>query len=289
MVGLLDLVHEFNKLQLSEIPLTVSLERAYHGKTMGALHLTHNPKYRYPFYVIEDQNRFLPAHADDVQLDSFFSDLKLDLIEIGIHQIGLYLGKTTFTRVAGLFVEPIQGEAGVFPLADNYLALLKKYSLKDGFSLVFDEIQAGMFRTGLMASGHHSHVTADIYCFSKTLGAGVAKIGATTIHHKRYQQDFGHLHASTFAEDGYSSTIALEAIEIITQSGHLQRGMIAGEKIKNGLETLQDKYPHLISGVRGKGLMLAFELSENLSKICFEFNIFNSLPGTVINLSIRLF
>jgi acetylornithine/succinyldiaminopimelate/putrescine aminotransferase/predicted amino acid dehydrogenase len=275
MMGLIDLVHEFNKHQLSEIPLTVSLERAYHGKTMGALNLTHNPKYRYPFYVSEGQNRFLPPHADDVQLEKFFGELKFDIIEIGLHQIGLFFGKTTFTRVAGLFVEPIQGEAGVYPLDANYLALLKKYSLKDGFSLVFDEIQAGMFRTGLMASGHHAHVTADIYCFSKTLGAGVAKIGATTIHHKRYQEDFGHLHASTFAEDGYSAAIALEALEIITQSGHLTRGMNAGDKIKKGLETLQDKYPHLISGVRGKGLMLAFELSENLSKICFEFNVFN--------------
>ncbi|MFO0002246.1 MAG: aminotransferase class III-fold pyridoxal phosphate-dependent enzyme, partial [bacterium] len=113
MMGLIDLVHEFNKHQLSEIPLTVSLERAYHGKTMGALNLTHNPKYRYPFYVSEGQNRFLPPHADDVQLEKFFGELKFDIIEIGLHQIGLFFGKTTFTRVAGLFVEPIQGEAGV--------------------------------------------------------------------------------------------------------------------------------------------------------------------------------
>lgn len=272
---LLDLIHNFNQLQLSERPVTVSLERAYHGKTMGALHLTYNEKYRAPFYTDAAANLFLPPHANTDELTEFFQAQQLDLIDVGVHQIGLYLGTRPITRVAGLFVEPIQGEAGVYPLSANFLAVLKKFSLQESFPLVFDEIQAGMYRTGLLASGHHAHVTADIYCFSKTLGAGVAKIGATAIHHKRYQEDFGHLHASTFAEDGYSAAVALEALAIIHDNGNLARGMAAAERLKAGLVELQARYPHILSDVRGAGLMLAIEFSPAVKDICFEFNVFN--------------
>ncbi|MFP5457670.1 MAG: aminotransferase class III-fold pyridoxal phosphate-dependent enzyme [Bacteriovoracia bacterium] len=272
---LLDLIKSFNQLQLSERPVTVSLERAYHGKTMGALHLTYNEKYRSPFYTDEDSNLFIPPHADAEFLGQFFEAQRLDLIEIGVSQIGLYLGRQSISRVAGLFVEPIQGEAGVYPLDANFIAVLKKFSLQENFSLVFDEIQAGMYRTGLLASGHRAHVTADIYCFSKTLGAGVAKIGATTIHHKRYQEDFGHLHASTFAEDGYSAAVALAALDIIHDSNHLKRGMDAGAKLKAELIELQSRYPNILKDVRGEGLMLAIEFSDKIKDICFEFNVFN--------------
>lgn len=272
--GLLELVESYNQSQLAEKPILFALERAYHGKTLGSLTLTYNSKYREPFYVDEKTVQFLPTYATDEELQKNFSDHSLDLIELGIHQIGIFFGKTNISRVAGLFVEPIQGEAGIYPLDGNYLALLKKYSLKESVPLVFDEIQAGMYRTGLLASGHHSHVTADIYCFSKALGGGVAKIGATCIHSRRYQEDFGYLHASTFAEDGYSAAVGCEVLNLLTQKQTLQQGMQQGEYLKSCLDLLHDEFPQIISEVRGKGLMLAIEFSQELKNICFEFRVF---------------
>lgn len=272
---LLDLLSEFNQRQLAERPITFSLERAYHGKTLGSLSLTHNPKYRHPFYVGEESNRFLPCYADDTTLGAIFGAEQLELIEIGLHQIGLYFGRRSISRAAGVFVEPIQGEAGVHAIAADYLALLKKYSLQESFLLVFDEIQAGLYRTGKLASGSHAHVTADVYCFSKTLGAGLAKIGATCFHHKKYCDDFGYLHASTFAEDGYSSRIAIEALRLASDAETLDRGMRAGAKLQQALQDLAERFPNQIKEVRGKGLMLAIELSEKLRDLAFEFAIFH--------------
>ncbi|MBY0516403.1 MAG: aminotransferase class III-fold pyridoxal phosphate-dependent enzyme [Bacteriovoracaceae bacterium] len=272
--GLLSLIEEFNLLQLSEKPVMVALERAYHGKTMGALHLTYNEKYRTPFYVEDSKTVFLPTHTTDVELTKKFNELSFELIDIGIHQIGLFFGKQRFSKVAGLFVEPIQGEAGIYPLSADYLALLKKHSLHENIPLVFDEIQAGTYRTGLMASGHHSHVTADIYCFSKALGGGVAKIGATTIIQKKYVEDFGYLHASTFAEDGYSAAVALESLKLLSNPETLKSGMKKGTKLKDELLHLLERYPDILKDVRGTGLMLAIEFSPKLQDICFEFRIF---------------
>lgn len=275
LTGLIELVHEFNNKQIETKPKAAHLNLSYHGKTLGSLSITSNEKYRTPFYIDGESSAALSAAWRDQELTEFFAQESFDILEMGVHQVGLFLGKKTYTKICGLFIEPIQGEAGVKEVSPEFLALAKKYSLQLQFPLVFDEIQSGMFRTGLMAAGHHHHVTADIYCFSKALGGGLAKIGATAIISKKYIDDFGVLHSSTFAEDGYSSALALKALEIVQTASVLSHSQKMSDLLISELRDLQDTYPGTIKEIRGKGLMLAIEFDQTLSHLSFDFRVFS--------------
>lgn len=275
LTELLEVVAEYNQLQLSEAPLVAALERSYHGKTLGALGLTHNPKYRVPFYVEPETTVFLRPTLDERELTSFFDAHSFSLIELIPNELGVYVGELKASRLAGLFVEPIQGESGVHVLPQGFLTQLKKFSLQFDFALVFDEIQAGMFRTGMLASGHHSGVSADIYCFSKALGGGLAKLGVTCIRQSAYEEDFGLLHTSTFAEDGFSASVALEALDVLETPDTIQDAMEKGQQLQEALASLKESYPELVHEVRGKGLMQAIEFSASkLAELSFEFRVF---------------
>lgn len=273
--GLLELIREVNQLQMSTKPKFIALERAYHGKTMGALSLTASESFRDPFYLDDANNTqtmFVSQYIDPESLAALIDSTRHDLILLSPTATGVAWTKHTFSLLAGAFVEPIQGEAGVVPVSSSFLALLKKYSLQEDFLLVFDEIQAGMFRTGRLASGTHTDITADIYTFSKSLGGGVAKIAATTVNGRKYVEEFGLVHTSTFSDDDMSSLIALEVLDIIQgEDSPLKKGMETASYLAARLEWLRTTFPDAIKEVRGTGLMLAIEFKDPLSEMGFEF------------------
>jgi acetylornithine/succinyldiaminopimelate/putrescine aminotransferase/predicted amino acid dehydrogenase len=275
LLGLINLVHDFNTKQLELKPKVAHLTSSYHGKTLGSLSITANEKFKTPFYVDTESSVALSPFWQESELANLFALESFDIIDMGVHQIGLYLGTKKHSKICGIFVEPIQGEAGVIEISSNFLALLKKYSLKEQFLLVFDEIQSGMFRTGLMAAAHHHHITADIYCFSKALGGGLAKIGATCIIARKYIDEFGMLHSSTFAEDGYSSAVAIKALSIVQSLPLQSSAMKMALRLKQELLDLQDMYPDVIREVRGRGLMLAIEFDPKTAETSFDFRVFS--------------
>ena len=120
-----------------------------------------------------------------------------------------------FSSVAGVFVEPIQGEGGVREVSGELLATLRDESKKWGALFVSDEIQTGVYRTGKLAAIHHHNVVPDIYTFSKTLGGGYAKIAATVINKNAYGDEFGYLHTSTFSEDEFSSRMGTKVLDVL--------------------------------------------------------------------------
>jgi acetylornithine/succinyldiaminopimelate/putrescine aminotransferase/predicted amino acid dehydrogenase len=274
---LLQTIHEFNTAQLSERPCMMALEKAYHGKTMGSLSLTHNPRYREEFYVEYDSNTvFIKPEIDHDLLKKKFENELFDVIDWQLVDQQFFLSTVSLSRIAGFILEPIQGEAGVYEVPHLFLTLLKKFSLHYGFLVIFDDVQSGLYRTGTLSAASHAHVTADIYCFSKALGGGLAKIGATSIHHKKYLPDFGLLHTSTFSEDSYSSHVAFHVLDFLTTEKELMTtAMIQGARLKASLSELQEEFPHLIKEVRGRGLMLALELSSELIEQFFELQILN--------------
>ncbi len=268
-------IKEINTLQLAQRPHFVALEKAYHGKTMGSLSLTYNESFRNPFYLDSANNQqthFISQHMDAVALDEFFKTTLQDLIFLSNTSEGVIWTKHSFSLIAAAFVEPIQGEAGVIPVSYSFLALLKKFSLQEDFLLIFDEIQAGMYRTGLLASGSHSDITADTYIFSKSLGGGLAKIAATSVIKRKYIEEFGLLHTSTFAEDDFSSLIALEVLSILQEENSpLEDGMRTADYLWARLDWVRNLFPEVIKDIRGKGLMLAIEFNDAFLSMGFEF------------------
>lgn len=272
---LISLIRDINKLQLSQRPSFIALERAYHGKTMGALSLTFNEGFRNAFFLDGENNKqtiFISQYIDAVKLEETINNTRQDLIFLGSTSTGVSWAKHSFSLLAGAFVEPIQGEAGVVPVNSSFLAILKKYSLQEDFLLIFDEIQAGMYRTGRLASGTHTDITADIYTFSKSLGGGVAKIAATSVNHRKYVEEFGFLHTSTFTEDDFSSAVALEVLDILQgENSPVTEGLKSADYLWARLQMLKSNFPGIINEIRGKGLMVAIEFHDKLSEMGFEF------------------
>lgn len=271
----LSLLRDINKLQVAEKPFFIALEKSYHGKTMGALALTSSEAFRDPFFLNKEHNThtlFLSSHIDQESLDAKIDELRKDLVFITFTGKKVILANHKFSSIAAAFIEPIQGEAGVKEVSSSFMAFMKKYSLQENFLLIFDEIQAGMFRTGFMASGNHSDITADVYTFSKSLGGGIAKIAATTIIARKYVEEFGFLHTSTFSDDDFSSSIAMEVLNILTgEESPVAEGMKSAHYLQARLQWVQNLYPEIINEIRGRGLMLAIEFHDVFKSLGFEF------------------
>ena len=272
---LVSLIRDINKAQLLQRPSFLALEKAYHGKTMGALSLTYNEGFRNSFFLDDENNThtiFVSQYIDTTELEKLIASQRQDLILLGTTNTGVAWAKHSFSMLAGAFVEPIQGEAGIVPVNTTFLALLKKHSLQEDFLLVFDEIQSGMFRTGKLSAGTHTDITADVYTFSKSLGGGVAKIAATSINHRKYIEEFGFLHTSTFTEDDFSSLIALEVFNILQgETSPVEEGLKTADYLFARLDMVKSLFPGIIKEIRGRGLMLAIEFTDRLSEMGFEF------------------
>jgi acetylornithine/succinyldiaminopimelate/putrescine aminotransferase/predicted amino acid dehydrogenase len=275
-------LHRYHKDVLREDPYLVSMEGGFHGKTLGSLKVTTKKEYGESFYVNEDyqlKRMILSRHHIKESLSSLES-LQRTLLFVNCsehhHQTDFEVMTSHFIPVACVIVEPLQGEAGIIEIPKETLQTIRSWCTQKKILLLFDEVQSGLYRTGFLACGTHAQVVADIYCFSKALGGGLMKIGATSILKKKYIPEFGLLHTSTFAEDDLSSKIALKVLDILTgKKSPVKEGIKQGQFLREQLEALQKRYPHLIKDIRGKGLMLAIEFHQDLRQRCFEFKFFS--------------
>lgn len=239
------------------------LHKSYHGKTAGAVNLTENEMYRSAFVSIGPQVIFVDRNDPaDFQRQAGQRTLRYysvgldeqDQAVVEVHQI---------CNIAALFVEPIQGEGGIHVLAVDYLHQLRQTCNEHRIHLVFDEIQSGMGRTGRFLACEASGVAADYYLLSKSLGGGLAKIGSVSIARDCFEEEFSLIHTSTFAEDDFSSAIALRSLQLLDEDSSIMRSCAeVGEEIKAALLALKHRYPEVVQDVRGEGLMLAIEFAD---------------------------
>lgn len=223
-------------------PRVLALEGAFHGRSMGALSLTHKQAYREPFEPLPPGVEFLPFGDTDA--------LRAAFVEGG-------------EQVAALVVEPIQGEAGVRPLPPGYLALARELTTAHGALLVLDEVQSGMGRTGRWFAHQHPHVgggvVPDVVTVAKGLGGGFPVGGLIA-----YGPDVAGLlgrgqHGTTFGGNPVASAAALATIGVIERDGLLAHVTALGERLR---ERLRGTGNPLVREVRGEGLLIAVELTH---------------------------
>jgi acetylornithine/succinyldiaminopimelate/putrescine aminotransferase/predicted amino acid dehydrogenase len=227
----------------------IALQGAFHGKTLGSLHATSNPRFRQPFcrgpgYVV----RVVPG------------DLRLL--------------RETFERVedlAGFIFEPIQGEAGVRPVPAEFLRLAAKLCADRKIPLIADECQTGLGRTGCFLASESYGISADYIILSKALGGGLAKISAVLIDRNRYRQDFDWIHSSTFADDELSCQVALKVLDLI-DGETIAACRREGSYLLRQMQSLQKRYPDVIAEVRGRGLMVGVQLQRPRAQSGFMLN-----------------
>lgn len=165
--------------------------------------------------------------------------------------------RNTSGRVAGMIVEPIQGNGGMIVPPAGYFKELKKILDKYNIPLIVDEIQTGFARTGKMFAIEHFDVVPDVMTVAKALGNGVP-IGAY-ITNDTMAASFTRPSASTLGGNPVSTTAGLAVLDYIADYELMENAKTLGEMLKEGLLSLKEKFP-LIGDVRGIGLMLGAEL-----------------------------
>ncbi|WP_034610063.1 acetylornithine transaminase [Cellulomonas sp. URHD0024] len=251
-------------------PRILALEGSFHGRSMGALALTHKPAYREPFEPLPGGVEFVPF-GDSQALEAAFAD--------------------GGDQVAALFVEPIQGEAGVLPLPPGYLALARSLTAEHGALLILDEVQTGMGRTGAWMAHHHAHigggVVPDAVTVAKGLGGGFP-VGALIAYGPETSTLLGRgQHGSTFGGNPVASAAGLATIAVIERDGLLNHVRGLGDRLRSRLAETGNP---LVVGVRGQGLLIGIQLngpvaSEVANKALTAGFIVNAVNPTTIRLA----
>ena len=163
-----------------------------------------------------------------------------------------------------ILVEPVQGEGGVYCLDDDDAKMLHHCRDLLDCPLIADEVQSGLGRCGSFLAGSQIGLQPDYIVLSKALGGGVAKIGVVAIRRSVYVDGFDLIQSSTFGEDDFSTTIALAVVQMLTREDQalIKRTTKLGASLKNSLVELQQKYPDIIQDVRGKGLLLGVQFTD---------------------------
>ena len=165
--------------------------------------------------------------------------------------------RNTSGRVAGMIVEPIQGNGGVIVPPKGYFKALKQVLNKYEIPLIVDEVQTGFARTGKMFAIEHFDVAVDVMTMAKALGNGVPIAAYTT--NEEMAASFTRPSASTLGGNPVSAVAGLAVLDYIEEHGLVEQARVLGEQLKSGLLELQKKHP-IIGDVRGLGLMVGAEL-----------------------------
>ena len=234
-----------------DAPEIVVLDGAFHGRTLGALAAT-------PRLAREDLFGPLPAGFVPVPRDEP-SALRAAVGE----------------RTAGVMIEPIQGEAGIFPIADAVLLAAREACDASGALLILDEIQSGMGRTGSLWAYEQLHARPDLITVAKALGGGLP-VGACVASPDLADVLQPGDHGSTFAGAPVAAAAALAALDVIDHPALLRGVRELGARFMQGLAALDG-----VAEARGRGLMVGVTLAEGLDAAEAAAHALNE--GLVIN------
>ncbi len=166
------------------------------------------------------------------------------------------------SHVAAIVIEPVLGEGGFLPVPPAFMQRLRELADQHGMVLVADEIQAGMGRTGKMWSIEHTGVVPDLVTTAKSLAAGMplsAVVGRAEIMDAPHPGGLG----GTYSANPLACVAAIEAMDMISAPGFLERSVELGVKLRTHLEAIQASHPDLVGDVRGLGSMLVMEIVKN--------------------------
>jgi acetylornithine/N-succinyldiaminopimelate aminotransferase len=217
----------------------IVFKNSFHGRTLATVTATGQSKY---------QQGFAPLPAGFVYAD--FNDLSS-------------VKKLINEKTAAIMVEPVQGEGGVLPADYQFLHGLKEICDENNLLLVFDEVQAGMGRTGTLFAFQSYGVTPDIVTLAKGLGGGFP-IGALLASQEAASGFEPGDHASTFGGNPLATAVARQAVEIISDAAFLQQVEKSGHSLMELLKGLDDDR---IVAVRGQGLLLGVEFNTEIKPL----------------------
>jgi len=228
----------FKMARLTGRTKIVACEEAFHGRTMGALALTGQAAKRAPFE---------PMPAGVVHVPYGDADALAAVVD---------------SDTAAVFLEPIMGESGVVVPPQDYLARARAITAEHGALLILDEVQTGIGRTGHFYAHQAAGLVPDVITLAKGLGGGLP-IGAVLAQGRAADLLTPGLHGTTFGGNPVCAAAALAVLRTIDSQDLLHHVESVGKTIADGIEELG--HP-LVDHVRGAGLLIGIQLTQDLSK-----------------------
>jgi len=208
---------------------------SFHGRTLGSLAATGQPKYQQGFGPLPQGFRFL-EYGDAAAVEAAISD-----------------------QTCAVMLEPLQGEAGVLSPPRGYLARVRELCTKHGALMLLDEVQTGMGRTGAFFAHQHERIEPDAMSLAKGIAGGIP-LGALLAREDVAKVFTPGTHASTFGGNPLATAAASAVMEMLSE-GLLERVQRAGARLSQRLASVGGR----ASGERGAGLLRALLLSEDLA------------------------
>ena len=240
----------------------ITFQGGFHGRTMGSVSATAQPKYHEGLGPMVAGFQFAP-HGD------------LDAVERLIDE-----------QTGGILIEPILGEGGIVPASQEFLAGLRKIADDNDLLLVFDEVQSGCGRTGKWFGYQHTDVVPDVMTLAKSLCAGIAG-GAMLTTSKLAKHLRPGMHAATFGGNPIAAVAGIAAIEMIEKQDLLNNVAKSAELFRKKLTSLKSQCD-CINDIRIQGMMIGIEVSVDGAAVvqaCLERQLLvNCTQGNVIRL-----
>lgn len=220
--------------------MIISAANSFHGKTLGSLSATGKKSYQTPFRA--PAPGFLRVPYNDA------ASLRQAL-------------EQNQGNVAAFIIEPIQGEGGIVVGDPAYLQAAQKLCNEHGAVFIVDEIQTGLGRTGRLFASEHAGLQPDIMLLAKALGGGLLPLGVCLSSPRIWNDDFGMLHSSTFANNNVTCAVGTAVLEKLCGDGQsfIKEIEAKGDYLLKGVRKLGETYPAVIKEVRGQGLMVGIE------------------------------
>ncbi|HEX7853029.1 MAG TPA: aspartate aminotransferase family protein [Sphingobium sp.] len=213
----------------------ITFNNAFHGRTLGTISATNQPKMRDGFEPLLPGFRYAP-----------FNDLDAALSQVDL-------------TTAGFLLEPVQGEGGLLPATPEFIRGLRDFADKHGLLLVLDEVQSGFARTGKMYAYEHYGITPDIMATAKGIGGGFPMGACLATKDAAQGMVFG-THGSTYGGNPLAMAVGNAVLDVVQEEGFLEHVNAMGERIRSSLEQLIPNHDQLFDSVRGLGLMIGLRL-----------------------------
>lgn len=223
--------------------------KAFHGKTMGSLSMLGKSDYRQPVGVLYGGPVYhVPyGNADAVEQ-------QLDICQ----KVGV--------DIAGVIMEPIQGEAGAIVPPDDFWPRLREMTRRYGVLLIADEVQTGLGRTGKLWGVDHWNVVPDILAVAKSLGGGVMPISAFCSTEEIWQVMMypnPFIHTTTTGGGALACSAAIAAINVTLRDRIWEVAADKGDYMFPRLEALAARYPQIFDSITGKGLLIGMHFKDS--------------------------
>ena len=218
----------------------IVLERSFHGRTQATLSATAQPVKQEAFEPLPDKKLFVATPPNDVAaLEALFAEQGAE--------------------VAGMLIEPVQGECGVYPCTEEFLVAARRLCTENEALLMFDEVQCGMYRCGTYPFAfQHAAVLPDVVTMAKGIAGGVPMGACSAPAHVAAVFEPG-IHGSTFGGSCLAVTAANVVLDTIADEGIARNVEEVGAYLREKLANLAQ-----VVEVRGKGLMVAVDLADGL-------------------------